>query len=126
MSSEKKVLPPYKIFDAITLNATTTSNSADVKGLDIVYLDFRWSAGAAIAATIDVEYLEAVTPAGGETWESLAVDPTNQLAISGASGHHQLVLNGAGSPCPLSTIRVKLTRTAGTATMTTYISGKGV
>jgi hypothetical protein len=126
VSSNKAVLYPFPLFKAVTFNTNKTSQAINVRGLDMVFIDFGWTAGVAIAGTVDVEYLRFTDTNGDQTWEALNVDPLNSLAITGASGKHQLFLNGAGSPFPLTDIRVLFTRSAGTASLTCYISGKGV
>ena len=126
MSSCKPVLRPFRLFNAVTFNANKTSQAVNVRGLDMAFIDIGWTSGVAIAGTVDVEYLQFTDTNGDETWKALNVDPLNALAITGASGNHQLLLNGAGSPFPLTDIRVVFTRSAGTAALTCYISGKGV
>ncbi len=105
-------------------SASITSAVTNVEGLDNIGIQFNWS-GASPVGTFTVEvsidyaqdYLGNVTNAG--TWNTLAISPA--VAATGTSPDSAFI---ALNQLPAPWVRVKYTRTSGTGTLQSFISGK--
>jgi len=115
MSSQKAVLKPYPIFNAITISSTQTSGSTNVWGIDFEYIVVVWSGGSSPVGSITVEVLYS----DNDDW--IPLDFASALSVSGNSGSMQIKLNSI----PFTHVRIKYTRVSGTATLSAWIQGKG-
>lgn len=114
--SRKQILPPFKMYNAVSLGATVTSTITSVAGMDKASIYFEWSAGTSPVGTLTVH---ARNGADG-TWRELNMGST--ISISGASGAHDLVFN----ELPFTDIKLVYTRSSGTGTVTATIAAKTV
>lgn len=109
------------MLNAVSLGATVTSGATSVKGVDKASILVEWSAGTSPVGTITVEARNG--DGDGQTaptWYEL--DMGSAISVSGSSGNHQLVFN----ELPFTDLRIKYTRSSGTATMTATITMKAV
>lgn len=112
----KNVVPSYKMFDAVALSASRTSEITNVQNLDKASVLLEWTAGSSPVGVVTVEARQG---ANGN-WTEL--DMGSAINISGASGNHQLVFN----ELPFTDIRLQYTRSSGDATLTATFTGKQV
>jgi len=126
MSSTKKVLFPYPMFNNVSIATNQTSEETNVAFLDFGIIDIEWT-GSSPVGNINVEICKVQSDKNLlnkiDEWETLnfsnAVGGEN-IPISGASGSHRIIL----TKLPSTKIRLKYIATSGTGTMTAYISGK--
>lgn len=124
MSGRKSVLQRFKNIVAQSMGGNITSAVTNIEMLDNIGVQVIWSAGSTPVGVISVEVsmdydqdtLGNVVNAGN--WIALTLDPAAN--VSGNTGQIYVDLNQLSAPW----IRVKYTRTSGTATLSGYICGK--
>lgn len=106
----------HKMLDAVSAGSNQTSEPTSVLGMDKASIFVEWSAGTSPVGTITVEARNS--PVG--TWYTL--DFISTISVSGPSGSHQIYF----TELPFQDIRIKYTRTSGTATLNATIVIKQV
>lgn len=126
MSSTKRSFNGFKIIDGGDISGDLTSLVSNVQFLDYGIMDISWT-GSSPVGVINVEFLklEAHRNTGTNTDVWQAIDFTGatggtDIAISGASGNHQIIFNAL----PFPQIRVKYVRTSGSGSLTVTFSAK--
>lgn len=108
----KRIVPGFKMWDATSMAATSTSTSTNVQNLDKASIFVEWT-GTSPVGTITVQ---ARNSASG-TWYDL--DFGAAITVSGNTGSHSIVFN----ELPFTDIQLVYTRTSGTGSITaTYVS----
>ncbi len=125
MSHTKRVLFPYPIFNAADISTNQTSEETSVAFMDYGLIDISWT-GSSPVGNVNMEFLKIAadkSPTRLDQWETInftgAVGGEN-IAISGASGTHQIQLN----KMPSTKVRLKYVATSGTGALTAIISAK--
>ena len=121
MSSTFRALKPYAVFNAVTIDSTKYSDSTDTTGLLNLEYDVVWSGGSSLNGAITIEALLAKPDDNPANWVWQTLDLGSTISLSGASGSHTIVF----TVVPMTLVRLKYTSTAGTATLTAVVKGKG-
>ena len=117
MGSEKKIISPYKIFNATSLASSAISIVTQVTGIDNVGITLSTTGVTTNTGAFVVE-----ASIDGMTFIDLGVIPT--LVLSNVDNNFIINLNQV----PFVAIRVRFTPGGGTpnGVVTGYITGKGV
>ena len=126
MSSTKKILFPYPIFDAESIGTNKTSAETNVAYYDYGLIDLSWT-GSSPVGVVNMEFLKISADKNVtnkiDVWETInftgAIGGAD-IAISGASGTHQIQLN----KMPSTKIRLKYVYGSGSGNLTAIISAK--
>lgn len=94
------------MLDGVSLDASRTSEPTSCVNLDSGNIYVEWSGGSTPVGEVTVE------ARNGETGTWFEVDMGGTISVSGASGSHHLIFNAF----PGTDIRIKYTRSSGTAT----------
>lgn len=111
----KNVLPSYKMASAADMSADITTSATSVLNLDKASIHIAWSGTAPVGIVI-------VQARNGENDPWYALDMGGTIAISGASGSHQLVFN----ELPFTDIRLMYDRTSGSGALNATLTMKVV
>lgn len=110
----KNIIKSYKMLDAVTIDSTQTSDKTNVESMDVASVDLVWSGGSTPIGAITFESTNSSDndiSAGNDDWVELEFGSV--INISGASGSHHIVFN----VLPFRALRVKYTRSSGSATL---------
>ncbi len=110
----KNILKSYKMFDALSLASSATSDATDVTPVDKASIHIAWTGSSPVGSI-------AVWAQNGDddSWYDLGF---SAISISGASGSHQVIFN----ELPFTKIRLVYTRVSGTGSLNARISSKTV
>lgn len=111
----KNVVRGYKMFDAVSLATSATSNEVNVINLDKASIYLDWT-GSSLSGTLTVEARNDEK----DTWFEL--DFGTPISITGASGSHVLIFN----ELPHNTIRLVFTSTSGSGSLDAILAAKQV
>lgn len=111
----KNVVRGYKMFDAVSVAASATSNEVNVINLDKASIFVDWAG----TAPVGVLTVQAKNAQNGDWFD---LDMGGVINISGASGSHILVFN----ELPHDAIRLVYTATSGTGTIDAVLAAKQV
>lgn len=119
--ARKHNLRSYKMFNASDITSAPTSQVTSVKSIDKAYIDVQWS-GSSPVADIIVEASNdgLVVDDVNKVWNT--VDFGSTISISGNTGDHKLIF----TELPFEDLRLRISFTSGTGTITATITGKSI
>lgn len=113
--ARKNVVASYKMFDAVSLASTQTSQPTSVLQQDKATIHLHWT-GTSPVGVVSVQARNGAQ----DSWYDLQFD--NSIAISGNTGDHQIIF----LEMPFTDIRLVYTRTSGVGALTATITLKQV
>jgi hypothetical protein len=114
MSQTRRFIQPYKIIDATSMGANFQTNAIDISNVDDISIVYEWS-GASCVGTL------YVLVRNGETspWSTLDIQPVAAIATN--SGNNNIQITNVS----FKEIALQYTRSAGTGTISAWLTGKG-
>lgn len=120
MSSTKKLISPFRLFDSVDISSTQTSAEVVCSNQDSGIAYISWT-GSSPVGVVTFEFLE-VDQDRNATKEPIwqTVDLGGTMSVSGSSGSHTVVFN----VLPFFKLRAKYTRTSGSGNLSITFSAK--
>ena len=120
MSSTKKLITPFRLFDSVDISTDQVSSEVTCSNQDsgIVYISWTGSSpvGDVTFEFLEVDYDRNATKS--PIWTTVDLGAT--ISLSGASGSHTVVFN----VLPFFKLRAKYTRTSGTGNLSITFAAK--
>lgn len=121
--ARKNHIKHYKMLSAVDISSSQTSDKTNVEPVDQATIAVNWSAGSTPIGVITIEASNSSDiefNQSAETW--LELDFGVAINVSGNSGNHQIIFDSL----PFRYIRIKYTRSSGSATMSATLQAKSV
>jgi hypothetical protein len=120
MSSTKKLITPFRLFDSVDISASQLSAEVVCSNQDTGIAFISWS-GTSPVGVVTFEFLEVDydrNATNAPVWQT--VDLGSTMSVSGASGSHTVVFNAL----PFFKLRARYTRTSGTGNLSVTFAAK--
>lgn len=111
----KHVVHSYAMFDDVDISTNQTSSTTNVEQLDQATIHISWTGSSPVG-----EIIVDARNGSADSWYQL--DFGSSIAISGASGDHQILFK----EMPFTDIRLRYVFTSGTGSLTARLTMKSV